>query len=59
MANQTAIQTLAPETAALVRGIADQFAIEGEYVVGEEVKSGHINSPYRAPYELEDGARRR
>lgn len=59
MANQTAIQTLAPETAALVRGIADQFAIEGEYVVGEEVKSGHINSTYRATYELEDGERRR
>ena len=59
MANQTSVQPLSQETAALVRGIADQFAIEGQYVVGEEVKSGHINSTYLATYELEDGERRR
>ncbi|MDG2486737.1 MAG: aminoglycoside phosphotransferase family protein [Roseibacillus sp.] len=59
MPNHTAIQALAPETATLVQGIADQFAIEGEYLIGEEVKSGHINSTYLATYELEDGERRR
>jgi hypothetical protein len=59
MPNRTTTQALAPETATLVQGIADQFAIEGEYVIGEEVKSGHINSTYLATYELEDGERRR
>ncbi|MAT46376.1 MAG: mucin desulfatase [Verrucomicrobiaceae bacterium] len=59
MPNQTSVQPLSKETAVLVRGIADQFAIEGQYVVGEEVKSGHINSTYLATYELEDGERRR
>ena len=59
MANQTSAQPLSQETAALVRGIADQFAIEGQYVGGEEVKSGHINSTYLVTYELEDGGRRR
>jgi len=42
-----------------VRGIADQFAIEGRYMEGEEVKSGHINSTYLVTYELEGGERRR
>lgn len=59
MPNRTAIQALTPETATLVQGIADQFAIEGEYLIGEEVKSGHINSTYLATYELEGGERRR
>ncbi len=59
MANQTSAQPLSQETAALVHGIADQFAIEGQYVGGEEVKSGHINSTYLVTYELGDGGRRR
>ena len=54
MPNRTTMQALAPETAALVQSIADQFAIEGEYLMGEEVQSGHINSTYLATYELED-----
>ncbi len=53
------MQALAPETASLVQSIADQFAIEGEYLMGEEVQSGHINSTYLATYELKDGERRR
>lgn len=59
MPNQTSGQQLPQESAALVRGIADQFAIEGRYVEGEEVKSGHINSTYLVTYELEGGERRR
>ncbi|MBJ06650.1 MAG: mucin desulfatase [Verrucomicrobiaceae bacterium] len=59
MSKQTSVQPLSPETADLVRGIADQFAIEGEYVLGEEVESGHINSTYLATYQLGDGECRR
>ncbi len=59
MPNQTSDQPLPQETAALVRSIADQFAIEGQYTRGEEVKSGHINSTYLVTYELEDGECRR
>ena len=59
MPNQTSGQQLPQESAALVRGIANQFAIEGRYVEGEEVKSGHINSTYLVTYELEGGECRR
>ena len=59
MPNQTSDQQPPQESAALVRGIADQFAIEGRYMEGEEVKSGHINSTYLVAYELEGGERRR
>ena len=55
----TSVQPLPAETESLVRGIADQFAIEGEFLRGEEVESGHINSTYLATYELPDGEQRR
>ena len=42
-----------------MEGIADQFAIEGQYVAGEEVNSGHINSTFLVTYELGNGERRR
>lgn len=47
------------ETQAMIAAIGDQFAIEGEFVFGEEIRSGHINSTYRATYELPDGSRNR
>lgn len=53
------IRALSAETESLVRGIADQFAIEGEYMRGEEIESGHINSTYLATYQLSDGEQRR
>lgn len=59
MSPNTSVLKLAPEVENLVRGIADQFAIEGEYLRGEEIESGHINSTYLATYELEDGSQRR
>ncbi len=55
----TPVLALTPELEELVRSISDQFAIEGEYLRGEEVESGHINSTYLATYELSDGAQRR
>ena len=55
----TPIRGLSPETQEKIRLIGDQFAIEGEFVIGEEIPAGHINSTYLATYELEDGNRRR
>jgi len=44
---------------ASIAHIANQFAIEGEFVQGEEIESGHINSTYRATFETADGGRQR
>ena len=44
---------------ASIAHIADQFAIEGEFVHGEEIESGHINSTYRATFETANGGRQR
>lgn len=55
----TITQPLDSEIEDLVRSIADEFAIEGEFVRGEEVESGHINSTYLATYELSDSEQRR
>lgn len=35
--------------------IGDQFAINGEFLYGEELCNGHINTTYRACYRSEDG----
>lgn len=35
--------------------IGDQFAISGEFLYGEELRSGHINTTYRACFRTEDG----
>ncbi|MCH7224505.1 phosphotransferase enzyme family protein [Haloferula sp. A504] len=43
----------------LITRISNQFAIEGEFVAGEEIQSGHINSTYRATFEAADGSRHR
>lgn len=42
-----------------IAAIGDQFAIQGDFLFGEEIESGHINSTYRATYELPDGSRQR
>lgn len=39
--------------------IGDQFAINGEFLYGEELCNGHINTTYRACYRTEDGAEER
>lgn len=48
-----------PEIQSTVSEIGNRFAIGGVFVEGEEVHSGHINSTYRATYELPDGSRQR
>lgn len=35
--------------------IGDQFAINGDFLYGEELRNGHINTTYRACYRTEDG----
>ncbi len=48
-----------PESQQSIAAIGDQFAIEGEFVEGEEIRSGHINSTFCATYETASGARQR
>lgn len=40
--------------AARIAQIGDQFAIEGEFLYGEELRNGHINTTYRACYRTSD-----
>jgi hypothetical protein len=42
-----------------IAGIGARFALEGEFVSGEEIVSGHINTTYRAAYATADGSVRR
>ena len=42
-----------------IAGIGSQFAIDGTFIDGEEVQSGHINTTYLAAYRDEDGRTRR
>ena len=43
------------ELARNISEIGAQFAIDGTFVGGEEIESGHINTTYLASYEDEDG----
>lgn len=42
-------------TAERIARIGDQFAINGDFLYGEELRNGHINATYRACYRTEDG----
>ena len=42
-----------------IAAIGSQFAIDGTFIEGEEVQSGHINTTYLAAYRNEDGGIRR
>ena len=50
------VKDLEPRVSEAIAFIADQFAIEGDFVSGEEIQSGHINSTYRIGYETSDGS---
>jgi Ser/Thr protein kinase RdoA (MazF antagonist) len=43
----------------LVSTIGNRFAVQGEFMLGEEIDSGHINSTYRATYRLPNGGEQR
>ncbi len=50
--NQTKV---ADRVLARIAEIGDMFAIEGEFVDGKEIQSGHINTTYCATYRKSDG----
>lgn len=52
---KTPTQSIFDETLTRIAKIGDEFAIEGEFIDGEEIKSGHINTTYRATYAKADG----
>jgi len=43
----------------VIAEIADHFAIEGDFIEGKEIESGHINSTYGATFGKMDGSRQR
>jgi hypothetical protein len=55
----TPIKDVTAEVLAAISHIGNQFAIQGEFVEGHEIQSGHINTTYMATYESPDGSRHR
>ncbi len=55
----TSIRPADPRVQELVASIADKFAIQGLFVLGEEIQSGHINSTYRATFRERNGGLQR
>lgn len=55
----TPIRATDPRVQHIVNSIGDQFAVQGEFVLGEEIDSGHINSTFRATYRQKDGSEQR
>lgn len=53
---KTPSHTFTDETLTRIAKIGDEFAIEGEFIDGEEIKSGHINTTFRATYAKADGS---
>jgi aminoglycoside phosphotransferase (APT) family kinase protein len=52
----TPIRSVPPHAEELVAEIGGRFAIHGEFVLGERIESGHINSTFRASYRQPDGS---
>ena len=42
------------EIAARIARIGDQFAVSGDFLYGEELRNGHINTTYRACYRTKN-----
>lgn len=55
----SSVRAADPQVQSLVAKIGNQFAIQGDFVLGEEIDSGHINSTYRASYRQADGSEQR
>lgn len=49
------VMTASDQLLCRIAGIGDLFAIEGEFVTGKEIPSGHINTTYKATYRKSDG----
>lgn len=43
------------EVARRMARIGDQFAVNGDFLYGEELRNGHINTTYRVCYRTEEG----
>ena len=59
MTPTTTVHPVDPRIQQLVCIIGDQFAVQGQFILGEEINSGHINSTYRATYRQKDGSDQR
>ncbi|MDB6077558.1 MAG: aminoglycoside phosphotransferase, partial [Akkermansiaceae bacterium] len=59
MVPSTQIRPVDAELQSSIAEIADHFAIEGDFIEGREIVSGHINSTYRATFEKAGGVRQR
>lgn len=55
----SSVRAADPQVQSLVARIGNQFAIQGDFILGEEIDSGHINSTYRASYRQADGSEQR
>lgn len=55
----TSARPIDPLVQQLVSTIGNRFAVQGEFMLGEEIDSGHINSTYRATYRLPNGGEQR
>lgn len=55
----SSVRAADPQIQLLVSKIGNQFAIQGDFILGEEIDSGHINSTYRASYLQADGSEQR
>lgn len=53
------IKAVSADILSTISQIGNQFAIQGEFVEGHEIESGHINTTYMATYESPDGSRHR
>lgn len=57
--SETRVNKVTAEVSEAISHIGNQFAIQGDYVEGHEIESGHINTTYMATYESPDGVRHR
>jgi hypothetical protein len=55
----TPISPVDPAVQQLVSSIGSQFAVQGDFILGEEIYSGHINATYRATYRQANGSDQR
>jgi Phosphotransferase enzyme family len=49
------MKQVSSEVLEAISQIGNQFAIQGEFIAGHEIESGHINTTFLATYELPDG----
>ena len=58
-ASKSPVRHVEPDVSRAIAAIAHQFAIEGDFVQGEEIQSGHINSTFRVTFEGVNGTHHR